>query len=268
VSHGFSDERDRAAHAGSFGAAADAYERGRPPYPPAAVDWLLAGAGPRMLDLGAGTGKLTRQLAARGLDVTAVEPSEGMRSRLAAAVPGVRALAGSAESIPLPDGSVDAVLVAQAWHWVDPERAVPEAARVLAPGGTLGLVWNIRDEREEWLARLGRLLHPEGAPPTSGVGVPDLADHPDLFAPVETSTVEWRHTLTPDDLTDLVASRSYVITLPDDDRTALLAEVRGLVAHHPALAGRDRIEMPYLTHCYRARRQPPAGHRGHGDAGT
>ncbi|MBP2704933.1 methyltransferase domain-containing protein [Microbispora sp. RL4-1S] len=245
---------DRARQAASFGAAAAAYERGRPPYPPEAVDWLLADTGRRVIDLGAGTGKLTRQLSVRGLDVTAVEPSGGMREQLVAAVPGVRVLAGSAESIPLPTGAADAVLVAQAWHWVDTARAVPEVARVLAPGGVLGLVWNMRDEREDWTARLGRLLHPLGDAPTNGVGVAALADRPDLFLPVETHVVEWRHELGAEELVDLVASRSYVITLPDPERTALLAEVRDLVARHPALAGKTRFELPYVTYCYRARR--------------
>src|SRR5437016_4501937 len=151
------DER-RQARAASFGSAAGAYERGRPPYPPEAIDWLLPAGAARVLDLGAGTGKLTRQLTGRGLDLTAVEPSEGMREQLRRAVPGVRALAGTAEQIPLPDLSVDAVLVAQAWHWMDPAVAVPEVARVLRPGGQLGLLWNIRDERADWVAGLGAIL--------------------------------------------------------------------------------------------------------------
>ncbi len=247
-------DRERAAQAGSFGAAADAYERGRPSYPAVAVDWLLRDTGRRVLDLGAGTGKLTRRLLARGLDVTAVEPSEGMREQLVAAAPAARALAGTAESLPLPDAVMDAVLVAQAWHWVDTRQAVPEAARVLAPGGVLGLVWNVRDERDEWTARLGRLLHPNGAPPTHGVGVAALAERPDLFGATETHTVEWRHELGRDELIDLVSSRSYVITMPDAERAALLAEVAELAARLPAPSGRDRVTVPYLTRCYRARR--------------
>src|SRR5215475_2957515 len=151
------DEHPRA-RAVSFGAVADAYERGRPPYPPTAIDWLLPAGAARVLDLGAGTGKLTRQLAGRGLDVTAVEPSEAMREQLRGAVPGIRSLEGTAERIPLPGGSVDAVLVAQAWHWVDPARAVPEVARVLRPGGQLGLLWNVRDERADWVAALSVIL--------------------------------------------------------------------------------------------------------------
>ncbi|WP_037604298.1 class I SAM-dependent methyltransferase [Streptacidiphilus rugosus] len=250
---------DRAAQASSFGAAAAVYERGRPGYPGAALDWLLAGGSrepQRVLDLGAGTGKLTRLLLARGLEVTAVEPADGMREELAAAVPGARVLAGSAEAIPVGDGAADALLAAQAWHWVDPVTAVPEAARVLRPGGTLGLIWNVRDEREDWVAALGRLLAPSGAEATSGVGVGGIEEHPELFGPVERFSVPWTNVMTGDQVVDLVASRSYVILLPDAEREALFAEVRKLLATHPALAGRERIEMPYVTDCFRAVRLP------------
>jgi SAM-dependent methyltransferase len=261
---------DRRAQANSFGAAAVAYERGRPEYPEAALDWLLAvgpdaqagqadGTGrtaPRdVVDLGAGTGKLTRSLCARGLAVTAVEPSAGMREQLALAVPGARVLAGSAEAIPLADGSADVLLAAQAWHWVDTAAAVPEAARVLRPGGTLGMVWNLRDEREDWVAALGCLLDPNSGRATGGEGVDGLTDHPDLFGPVERFDVEWTHTLTGDRLVDLVASRSYVITMAAADRETLLAEVRALLDHHPDLSGRTHVELPYRTECYRARRR-------------
>ena len=140
------DATSKARHATSFGAATRAYERGRPSYPAEALDWLLPDGARRVLDLGAGTGKLTRDLAARGLDVVAVDPSAGMRAELGRVLPDIPVLAGSAEHIPLDAGSVDAVLVAQAWHWVDPKAAVPEIARVLKPGGRLGLLWNVRVE--------------------------------------------------------------------------------------------------------------------------
>jgi SAM-dependent methyltransferase len=244
------DARSAAQHqrqASSFGAAAATYDRARPPYPPEAVDWLLPPGASRVLDLGAGTGKLTRQLRDRGLDVIAVEPSAGMREQLARTVPGVTMHDGWAEAIPLPGGSVDAVLVAQAWHWVDRSRAAPEVARVLVPGGRLGLVWNMRDEREDWVAELGRILHDPGEGPRAAQGVIGPP-----FGPVERHDVPWKHRLSPDELVDLAASRSYVITMPDGQRAGVLAQVRHLASTHPALAGSDELVLPYVTECYRA----------------
>ena len=233
--------------ASSFGGAAAAYERGRPPYPPEAVDWLLPEGASRVLDLGAGTGKLTRQLRDRGLDVIAVEPSEGMREQLTRAVPGVSVHAGSAEEIPLPDHSVDAVLVAQAWHWVDRSRAVPEVARVLVPRGRLGLVWNIRDEREEWVAELGRILHDPVEHHRADRGIIGPP-----FGLVEYRDVEWAHRLSRDELIDLVASRSYVITMADQERAAVLAGVAHLADRRLSLTGAGELVLPYVTECYRA----------------
>ncbi len=241
----------RRRHAGAFGAAAEAYERGRPAYPEAALDWLLPRAPAarlRVLDLGAGTGKLTRQLAARGLDVVAVDPSAGMLDQLRAACPEVTALAGSAEAIPLEAGSVDVVLVAQAWHWVDPAVAVPDVARVLRPGGRLGLLWNCRDEREGWTRELGRLMASLGS-------MEDDSDAPPVgppFGPVERHDVSWSNPITVDGLVDLVASRSYVIVLPPDARGRVLDQVRAIAARAPGFAGGGRVPMPYVTRCSRA----------------
>lgn len=237
---------DHAAHARSFGPAANHYERGRPPYPAVALDWLLPPGAPRVLDLGAGTGKLTRQIHARGLPVTAVDPSGGMLAKLREVLPDVPAHLGSAEDIPLPDGSVDAVLVAQAWHWVDPERAAPEIARVLSPGGRLGLLWNLRDERSDWVRRLGEILEAGEDRRGTTVGAP--------FRPVETREFPWTHRVRPDQVLDLVASRSYVILLPSDERAAVLAQVRQLMATHPALVGRTDFDLPYVTQCARTSR--------------
>jgi SAM-dependent methyltransferase len=237
----------REAQATSFGAAAAEYERGRPPYPAVAVDWLLPPGARRVLDLGAGTGKLTRQLCDRGLDVVAVEPLAGMRGELRRSVPGAAVLAGSAEAIPLPDRSVDAVLVAQAWHWMDPARAVPEVARVLVPGGRLGLVWNLRDEDEPWVAELGRILDPDrqdGDRPRGTIGPP--------FGPAARQEFRWRHQLTVDQLTDLAASRSYVITRPAARRAAVLAAVRDLGRAQLARSGTAGLVLPYRTECFRA----------------
>lgn len=240
----------RRAQASSFGAAAAAYEASRPGYPAAALDWLLPAGARRVLDLGAGTGKLTRLLLDRGLEVTAVEPSSGMREQLGWAVPGAVVLPGSAEGIPLPDASVDAVLVAQAWHWVDPARALPEVARVLVPGGRLGLVWNIRDTREPWAAAFEAILH------RHTVQVTDTApDLPPPFTGTERFEVGWAQTLSPAEMVQLVESRSYIITLPEQQRCDLLDEAADFVATDPALAGREQIEFPYITQCTRAHRQ-------------
>ena len=234
--------------ASSFGAVADVYERGRPLYPAEAIDWLVPAHARRVADIGAGTGKLTRQLRERGLDVIAVEPSAGMREQLRRAVPGVPVLAGTGEQIPLADGSVDLVIVAQAWHWVDPERAVPEVARVLAPGGRLALLWNRRVEDEEWVADLSTIIGSRGTP-GSGRHFPDIGPP---FGPVERRSVDWVYRLSRDEMTDWVASRSYVLTLPDERRGAVLGQVRDLLGAHPALAGGGEIALNMVTRCSRA----------------
>ena len=246
------------AHATSFGGAAATYERGRPPYPPEALDWLLPKGARRVLDLGAGTGKLTRELAARDLDVVAVEPLEGMRAELSRVLPGTPVLDGSAEHIPLPDGSVDAVLAAQAWHWVTPERAAPEVARVLRPGGTLGLVWNERDEREPWVSRLNQIVEEQGRKKQADElrarndhGNPQVGPP---FGPLELHQVPWVHHSSVPEVVDMIASRSYVILLPPGRREALLAGVRHLLETDPALSGQAGIALPYVTWCWRTRR--------------
>ena len=234
----------------SFGAQASAYERGRPSYPPEAVDWLLAtGTGQPVrdvLDLGAGTGKLTSRLVERGLRVVAVDPITEMLDVLRESLPDTPALLGSAEQIPLDDDSVDAVLVAQAWHWFDPERAISEVVRVLRPGGRLGLLWNVRDERLGWVKDFGRIVGLEHDWADATV------DLPDPFIDVQTHQVEWTNYITPQALIDYVASRSYCITSPADVRTRTLDDVRQLLASHPALAGSQGIALPYVTVCARA----------------
>ncbi|BBY57377.1 class I SAM-dependent methyltransferase [Mycolicibacterium sarraceniae] len=230
----------------SFGSEAAAYERGRPSYPPQAIDWLLPPGARDVLDLGAGTGKLTTRLVERGLDVVAVDPLAEMLELLSSALPGTPALLGTAEQIPLPDNSVDAVLVAQAWHWFDPEQAASEVARVLRPGGQLGLVWNTRDERSGWVKDLGRIIGHEDDPFSRSVTLPEP------FTDVARHHVEWTSYLTPQALIDLVASRSYCITQPAAVRTQTLAEVRELLATHPALANSTGLALPYITVCLRA----------------
>lgn len=225
----------------SFGSEAAAYERGRPSYPPEAIDWLLPPGARDVLDLGAGTGKLTTRLVERGLDVVAVDPIAEMLELLTSALPDTPALLGTAEQIPLPDNSVDAVLVAQAWHWFDPEQAIAEVARVLRPGGRLGLVWNTRDERLGWVKDLGRIIGHEDDPFSESVALPKP------FTDLERKHVEWTSYLTPQALIDLVASRSYCITQPAAVRTQTLAEVRELLNTHPALANSTGLALPYIT---------------------
>jgi SAM-dependent methyltransferase len=246
-----SDPERKSLQAGSFGAAAGVYERARPTYPDEVIDWLLPPGARRVLDLGAGTGKLTRGLAARGLDVTAVEPSAGMREQFASVLPGVTVLDGQAERIPVGDVTVDAVLVAQAWHWVDGPRAVPEVARVLAPGGCLGLIWNIRDSRVDWVARLSDIIHGRGYEDYSDVTSQNPMVGPP-FGPLRRHEVQWAKLITPDELIDLVSSRSYMITMAPAERAARLAQVRELIATHPAIGGAAEFPLPYVTRCYRA----------------
>ncbi|OUD96710.1 hypothetical protein CMMCAS06_00840 [Clavibacter michiganensis subsp. michiganensis] len=153
-----SDSPDLAALSSSFGGVSEQYDRVRPAYPDEAVAWMLPAGARRVVDLGAGTGKLTRLLADRGLDVTAVEPDDRMRAVLADRLPGVTAVRGSGEAIPVGDGEEDAVLVAQAWHWMDAGEAAREAARVLRPGGRLGIVWNVMDGEVDWVRELDAIL--------------------------------------------------------------------------------------------------------------
>jgi SAM-dependent methyltransferase len=238
--------RSREQRSLSFGAEAAAYERGRPSYPPEAIDWLLQENARDVLDLGAGTGKLTTRLVERGLEVVAVDPIPEMLELLSHSLPETPALLGTAEEIPLPDDSVDAVLVAQAWHWFDPERAVAEVARVLRPGGRLGLVWNTRDERMGWVKDLGRIIGHEDDPFSQEVTLSEPFEH------IERDQVEWTSYLTPQALIDLVASRSYCITSPADVRTQTLERVRELLGTHPALANSTGLALPYVTVSIRA----------------
>jgi SAM-dependent methyltransferase len=246
---------DYAARRLSFGAEASAYARYRPGYPVEAVRWVLAGAdGPatRVVDVGAGTGALTEVLVSAGLDVRAVEPDPGMRAQLQDRVPGATVLAGSAESLPLPDASADAVLVAQAWHWFDHAVAGEQFARVLRPGGVLGLLWNLRDEAVSWMAALSAVVGGEDTLRASREpGNVARAVGP-RFGPVERA--EFRHSVThtADSLVGLVETFSYVRLSPH--RGQVLAAVRELAASHPDLAGRESFELPYVTAAYRARR--------------
>ena len=214
----------------AFADVAGAYERGRPGYPEDAVRWL-AGDDPRdVVDLGAGTGKLTRLLVTTGARVVAVEPVAQMRAKLEQVVSGVEAVDGTAESIPLPDGAADAVTVAQAFHWFDRERAYPELHRVLAPGGFLVLLWNSRDLSDPLHEAVEGLLAPLRGTVEMQQSVewqPEV-ERSTLFGPIERRTFAFEQRLTVDGHVDRVGSTSFVATMPKAEREALLDRVRAV----------------------------------------
>ncbi len=240
----------------SFGAVAGDYERARPGYAHAAVEWLLDPApGREVLDLAAGTGKLTAVIVAAGASVTAVEPLEGMREQLQATLPDVPVVEGTAEAIPLADGSVDAVLVGQAFHWFDPEPAFAEIFRVLRPGGVLGLLWNIRDDRVEWIAEMteagvlgGDLLSMVG-----GEEWEPLHADP-RFTPPERLDVPNPERFDSERLLAFAASTSSLATMEADERQAVLDRLDEMTRTHPALREHETFTMPFVTIAVRSTR--------------
>jgi SAM-dependent methyltransferase len=246
------DSSTRQAHARSFGPAADLYDRIRPRYPIQAIRWILGDGRSTVVDLGAGTGILSRQLADLGYQVVPVEPDPGMRAKLDEAGGAPAAVEGSAEAIPLPDAAVDAVVAGQAYHWFDHGKAHPEIARVLRPGGVFGPLWNERDEKVAWVAALSEIFDER----RGTEGAPQETVHPlgPLFAPVERASFRHSVTHTPETLVELARSRSFYLTAEPAGRAAVDAAIRDLCATHPDLAGRDEFELPYVTNAYRARR--------------
>ena len=237
----------------SFELVADVYERARPEYPPEAVAWLAENlglaAGRTVLDLGAGTGKLTRALVPTGARVIAVEPGERMLAELRRAVPGVEALQGAAEAIPLGDDSVDAITVGQAFHWFRHDEAVPELHRVLRPGGSVALIWNSRDQERPLQRELSELIRPLMPPARPPVGHSVKAlDESDLFGPVERRTFPFLQQLDADRLVDRIASVSFVAAAPADARAELERRLRDIVA-----AEGGSVEFAYLTEVYVSR---------------
>jgi ubiquinone/menaquinone biosynthesis C-methylase UbiE len=257
------DQDERLLHASSFGAAAAAYAEHRPDYAQAAVRWALERApGPRVLDLGAGTGKLTATLVALGADVIAVEPDSAMLTELRRALPAVGALPGSAEAIPLPDASVDAVLAGNALHWFDMNVAGPEIARVLAPGGILAGLWNVMDNRVDWVAGLERVSG------SAAIGARDTlsswrAATTDMHLP-NTGLVaqfgspeqaEFPHgqRRTADSLVATIATRAGMLVMPEQEQEATLGRIRAFLASRPETA-RGEFTLPMLTGVLRVRR--------------
>ncbi len=236
----------------SFGAAADVYEAGRPEYPREAVEWMLAPVAAhdrraRVVDVGAGTGKLTRALVATGAEVVAVDPDPAMLEALRSAVPGVPTFVGSAESMPLPDAAADAVVLGQAWHWVDPVSGSAEVGRVLRAGGVLGLIWNVRDESVPWVRRLTEIMHASHAEQMLAEGDPPVAAP---FGEGEAHTWHWARPMTRDALLALVRSRSHFITADPAGR-AMVEEGVNELFDGLGLVGGVTIDVPYVTRAYR-----------------
>lgn len=235
--------RDRAA---SFGSVAEAYAKYRPGYPDEAVRWMVGTSPGTVLELGAGTGALTRSLSALGHEVIATDPSAGVLSHLKKAVPKARTMVGRAEDIALPSSSVDVVVAAQAFHWFDRERALPEIARVLRPGGVLALVWNSGDYKVPWVRRVFQLTD---TPDAESLG--DPLDGSELFSTSEARVFRHWQRFHKHSLVGFVASNSRTATMAADERDALLDEIGRLYDSYGR--GPDGMLMPWRAHCYRAR---------------
>ena len=239
-----------------FGATTELYQRIRPDYPTAAIDLLVRelgiGRGRIVVDVGAGTGKLTGALVRTGATVIGVEPLAEMRERLAESVPLAVPFDGTAERMALRDGSAHAITAAQAFHWFDGQKALAEFHRVLAPGGKLGLIWNVRDRGVPWVDEFDRLLDAVD---------PDRPDHQTgkwrtafegaaLFGPLEHATVPYAQTLAPSEIRARAASASSIASLPEAERERVLDRFDELAATHPDLRGKTTVELPYLTQIY------------------
>jgi SAM-dependent methyltransferase len=240
----------------AFDTAAPDYVRGRPDYPPELLDWLTGpmaiSADTRVIDLAAGTGKFTRLLLKTGARVIAVEPVAGMRRALHAALPQVEVLEGTASAIPLGDGIAAAVLCAQAFHWFAREEALAEIARVLEPGGRLGLVWNDRDERTPWVARIGAILSSrEAETPRQASGQWRRLFPSRHFGPLQATELAHGHTGAPEDvIVARVKSVSFIAALPADELAMVEAEVRAVIDSEPALRGAREVTFPYVTRVF------------------
>ena len=239
------------ARASSFGGRAELYAEARPGYPDEAVRWLVGTTPCRVLELGAGTGKLTRALTAIGHDVVACEPSAEMLQVLRRTAPTARPVAARAEQIPLPAGSVDVVVAAQAYHWFDTDRALPEIARVLRSGGALALVWNTADRSVPWVGRLLDRLRAEDV-----TAADPLAGSP-LFSPSEHFVRRHWQQVDKASLRGLAESHSTYAVMPGDEQAEVLSFVEALYDSYGR--GPDGMSLPYLARCFRARVSDRAG---------
>ena len=230
----------------AFGAVATEYERARPTYPPEIVDALRLPTGARVCDLAAGTGKFTRLLVTRGFDVVAVEPVDGMRAQLAEVLPDVDVVDGAAEAIPLPDGSVGAVTVAQAFHWFRFDAALAEIARVLRPGGVVAIVFNERDERVDWVRQWNDRLEWHGR----RIAYYQRVDWSDVltgagFGDVSRLDIQWVQPMTRELLAARVRSVSYIAEQPDDVQQQYVERVLALTDGFD-----EPFDLPYVTHLW------------------
>ncbi|HXY46499.1 MAG TPA: class I SAM-dependent methyltransferase [Thermoplasmata archaeon] len=242
-----------------FDRAAETYERGRPDYPVAAVDWLgrvlRLGHGTTVVELGSGTGKLTRLLARTRAARIAIEPTAGMRRVFERTVPEVPVLDGTAETIPLPEGFADAVLAAQAFHWFSPRRALPEIARVLRPHGGLGLVWNLRDDTVDWSRRLTEIVDSY----REAHRIPRTRDHAwrpafersdSPFGPLRSRVFSHVQRAPRDVFVSRILSVSVIAVLPAAERRTVADRVRAVLQSDPSTRGRRVVELPYRTEVY------------------
>jgi SAM-dependent methyltransferase len=261
------DERQR--HSSSFGTAANAYAEHRPDYAQRAVRWAIEHSpGTRVLDLGAGTGKLTATLVELGAEVVAVEPDSAMLAELRHALPAVRALHGSAEALPLPDASVDAVLAGNALHWFDMSVAGPEIARVLVPGGVMAGLWNVIDDRVGWTAELERVSGSAAIGPrdtlsnwraaTMGLHLP--ATGPARFGSPEQNEFPHGQRRTAGSLVATLGTRAGMLVMPEPERTAVLGRIQAFLAGNPATA-EGEFTLPMLTGVLRVSCLDPAQNR-------
>jgi SAM-dependent methyltransferase len=240
-----------------FGSQAATYERSRPTYPADAVDWLVEhlglADGTVLADLAAGTGKLTRLLVPSGARIVAVEPVAGMRAAFVDVLSDVPVVAGTAEALPFRDGSLDAVTVAQAFHWFDADRAFLELARVLRRGGSVGIIWNGRDRSVPWVDAVWSIMDrvEKEAPWRDHVNWRDsaLGDRPG-FGPIVSATFRHDQELTHDGVIDRFRGVSHVGALPEDAQETVLDEVRDVLATHPDTRDADTVALPYLVDAY------------------
>jgi len=238
---------------------AKAYAHGRPDYPEALLGWLGEalgiGSGKQVVDLGAGTGKFTALLLRSGAQITAIEPVAAMREQLSAALPAVNVLNGTAQAIPLAAQSLDALTCAQAFHWFADERSLGEIHRVLRPGGHLGLVWNVRDERVDWVAEVTRIVERyEGSTPRFHTGEWRRAFAGARFSPLLLREFSHQHIGPPEQvIVARLLSVSFIAALPDEQKQRVAEQLRDLIANHPALKGRTEVAFPYRTEAYSTR---------------